>query len=334
MKFADAFALLERGALGPADVRAAFEQILAGAWTPVQIGAFAAAMRLRGETAEAIGAAAEALRSVMSGVDHGLDVVADTCGTGGDGAHTINVSTAAAIVLASCGVHVAKHGNRSVSSRCGSADVVEALGIPLDLAADRHAAILRDVHITFLMAPAHHPALRHASTARRELGVRTIFNALGPLINPARATHQLIGVYEDRLRPIMAGALARLGTKRAWIVRSDDGLDEISPAAPTSVSVLEDGRITERVVAPEDFGVARVSLDALAGGDAQANANVVLGLLRGEPHDAANAVVVNAAAALHVVRGTDLRACADEVKDALAGGRALATLEKWKKAVR
>lgn len=330
MKFAEVFALLERGPLSPADVRASFEHILAGEWTPVQIGAFAAAMRLRGETPEAIGAAAEALRSVMSGVDHGLDVVADTCGTGGDGAHTINVSTAAAIVLASCGVHVAKHGNRSVSSRCGSADVVEALGIPLELDAARHADMLRDVHITFLMAPAHHPALRHASTARRELGFRTIFNALGPLINPARATHQLIGVYEDRLRPIMAGALARLGTKRAWIVRSDDGLDEISPAAPTSVSVLEDGRITERVVAPEDFGVERVSLDALAGGDAATNARVVLGLLGGEPHDAANAVVLNAAAALHVVRGADLRACADEAKAALASGRALATLEKWR----
>jgi anthranilate phosphoribosyltransferase len=334
MKFPDVFSLLERGALTPADVRASFEAILAGEWTPVQIGAFAAGMRLRGETAEAIGAAAEALRSVMSAVDHGLDVVADTCGTGGDGAHTINVSTAAAIVLASCGVHVAKHGNRSVSSRCGSADVVAALGIPLDVDAARHGGILREAGITFLMAPAHHPALRHAATARRELGVRTIFNALGPLVNPARATHQLIGVYEDRLRPIMAGALARLGTTRAWIVRSDDGLDELSPAAPTSVSVLEDGRITERVVAPEDFGVDRVSLDALAGGDAETNAKIVLGLLRGEPHEAANAVVLNAAAALHVVRSGDLRACATEAKDALASGRALATLEKWREAVR
>lgn len=334
MKFAEVFARLERGPLLADDVRTAFEQILAGAWTDVQIGAFASAMRLRGEDADAIGAAAEALRAVMSAVDHGLDVVADTCGTGGDGAHTINVSTAAAIVLASCGVHVAKHGNRSVSSRCGSADVVAALGIPLDLVAERHARILRDAHITFLMAPAHHPALRHAATARRELGVRTIFNALGPLVNPARATHQLIGVYDHRLRPIMAGALARLGTKRAWIVRSDDGLDEISPAAPTAVTVLDEGRITERVVSPEDFGIERAALDALAGGDAETNAKVVLGILRGEPHSAANAVVLNAAAALHVVRGGDLRACANEARDALASGRAFATLERWREAVR
>src|SRR5262249_41245730 len=153
--------------------------------------------RLRGETADVIVAAAEALRSVMSTVEHGLDEVFDTCGTGGDGAHTLNISTAAAIVVAGCGVHVAKHGNRSVSSRCGSADVVDALGVPIDVDPSQQAGILRQARIAFLMAPAHHPALRHASTARRELGVRTIFNALGPLVNPARTTHQLLGVYED-----------------------------------------------------------------------------------------------------------------------------------------
>lgn len=333
-KFADVFALLERGALGADDVRAAFGAILAGAWTPVQIGAFASAMRLRGETAEAIGAAAEALRSVMTAVDHGLPDVADTCGTGGDGAHTINVSTAAAIVLASCGVHVAKHGNRSVSSRCGSADIVDALGIPIDLDPSRQAAVLREANIAFLMAPAHHPALRHAATARSELGLRTIFNALGPLVNPARAIYQLVGVYEDRLRPIMATALGRLGTKRAWVVRSEDGLDEISPAAPTRVSVLDGGRVTERVVQPEDFGIEHVPLEALAGGDAKENAAIVVGLLRGEPHAAAAAVILNAAAALHVVRGGELRACAAEASEAIASGRAFATLETWRAAAK
>ncbi len=332
--FPDVFARLERGPLGEGDVRAAFGAILGGEWTPVQIGAFAAAMRLRGESAEAIGAAAEALRSVMTPVDHGLGDVADTCGTGGDGAHTINVSTAAAIVLASCGVHVAKHGNRSVSSRCGSADVVDALGIPIDLDPSRQAAVLREARIAFLMAPAHHPALRHAATARRELGVRTIFNALGPLVNPARATYQLVGVYEDRLRAIMATALGRLGTRRAWVVRSEDGLDEISPAAPTRVSVLEEGRVEERVVTPEDFGVEHVPLEALAGGDAKENAAIVLGLLHGEPHAAAAAVVLNAAAALHVARGGELRACANDARDAIASGRALATLEAWRAAAK
>lgn len=333
-KFADVFAHLERGPLGPGEVREAFAAILAGEWTPVQIGAFAAAMRLRGESADAIGAAAEALRSVMTGVEHGLEDVADTCGTGGDGQHTINVSTAAAIVLASCGVHVAKHGNRSVSSRCGSADIVDALGIPIDLDPSRQGAVLREARIAFLMAPAHHPALRHAATARRELGIRTIFNALGPLVNPARAGYQLVGVYDDALRPIMATALGRLGTRRAWVVRSEDGLDEISPAAPTRVSVLHEGRVEERVVTPEDFGVDHVPLTALAGGDAKENAAIVLGLLHGEPHAAGAAVILNAAAALHVVRGGDLRGCADEARDAIASGRARTTLETWRNVAR
>jgi anthranilate phosphoribosyltransferase len=192
--FAELFALVESRAIGPAHVGAAFVAILSGAWTPVQIGAFATALRLHGETSEMIVAAAEALRAVMTAVEHGLDEVVDTCGTGGDGAHSLNISTAAAIVVAAAGPYVAKHGNRSVSSRCGSADVVGALGIPLDVEPSRQHEVLRTARIAFLMAPAHHPALRHAAQARRELGLRTIFNALGPLVNPARATHQLVGV--------------------------------------------------------------------------------------------------------------------------------------------
>jgi anthranilate phosphoribosyltransferase len=290
-------------------------------------------MRVRGESADAIGEAAEALRAVMAGVDHGLPVVADTCGTGGDGAHTINVSTAAAIVVAACDVPVAKHGNRSVSSRCGSADVVAALGIDIDLDPALQAGVLREVGIAFLMAPAHHPALRHASTARRELGVRTIFNALGPLVNPARATHQLVGVYDDALRPVMAAALGRLGSQRAWVVRSEDGLDEVSPAAPTRVSVFEDGAVTERVIAPEDFGVSRSALDTLAGGDADANARIIESLLSGDPHAAVDAVVLNAAAALVVVRGGDPKAHATSAREAITSGRAKAKLDGWRAAV-
>lgn len=328
--FADVFARLERAPLEPAEVRAAFEAILAGAWTSVQIGAFAAALRLRGESAEAIGAAAEALRGVMAAVDHGLDEVIDTCGTGGDGAHTLNVSTAAAIVVAAAGVHVAKHGNRSVSSRCGSADVVEALGIPIDVPPERQAGILRAARIAFLMAPAHHPALRHAAVARRELGIRTIFNALGPLVNPARVTHQLVGVYDDTLRPIMATALGALGVRRAWVVRSTDGLDEISPAAPTRVSELDAGRVTERTVSPADFGVATVSVEALRGGDAAENAALLARIIEGDPHPARAAVVLNAAAALHVVRGGDLAERAREAAAAIDSGDAQATLARWR----
>lgn len=330
--FAEIFAALEHGPLDGKSVGAAFGAILDGAWTPVQIGAFAVALRLRGETAEIITLAAEALRAVMTPVVHGLPEVIDTCGTGGDGAHTLNVSTGAAIVVAACGGHVAKHGNRSVSSRCGSADVVVALGIPLDVDPSSHAAILHAARITFLMAPQHHPALRHAISARRELGVRTIFNALGPLVNPARTTHQLVGVYEDALRPVVADALGRLGVRRAWVVRSTDGLDEVSPSAPTRVSVLDHGTISERVVSPEDFGLAPIPLRALAGGEAAENAATLEAILRGEPHPAAPAVVINAAAALAVLRGGDLRTHAADAAEAIRDGRAYATLEAWRRA--
>lgn len=329
--FPDVFARIERGAIAPADVRAAFEAILAGAWTPVQIAAFATALRVRGETAETIGAAAAALRGVMTAVDHGLAEVVDTCGTGGDGAHTLNVSTAAAIVVAACGVFVAKHGNRSVSSRSGSADVVEALGIPTDIDPGKQASVLREAHIAFLMAPAHHPALRHAAQARRELGIRTIFNALGPMVNPARATHQLVGVYDDALRPVIAQALCDLGVRRAWVVRSDDGLDELSPAAETRVSVVDAGRVSERVVAPEDFGLPRGSLESLRGGDAADNASILERIFRREEHPAAPAICMNAGAALALVRGSDLRAAQEEARAAIDSGRALATLDAWRR---
>ena len=319
--------------LGPDDVRAAFDAILAGAWTPVQVGAFAVALRMRGETAGEIVAAAGAMRAAMAAVEHGLSVVVDTCGTGGDGAHTLNISTAAAVVVAACGVAVAKHGNRSVSSRCGSADVVEALGVPIDVAPDRQHEVLREASIAFLFAPAHHPALKHAAQARRELGTRTIFNALGPLANPARATHQLVGVYDDALRAVAARALGQLGVRRAWVVRGQDGLDEVSPCGPTLVSELgEDGGVRERVVSPEDFGLPRIDRAALAGADAADNARALLGILRGEPHPARDAGVLNAAAALSLATGEDLRESAVRARRAIDDGSASDKLEAWRRA--
>ncbi|HEX3344917.1 MAG TPA: anthranilate phosphoribosyltransferase [Polyangiaceae bacterium] len=316
-------------------VRAAFDAILAGAWTPVQVGAFAVALRMRGESAEVLVAAAEAMRAAMAVVEHGLPVVADTCGTGGDGTHTLNLSSAAAVVVAACGVVVAKHGNRSISSRCGSADVVEALGIPVDVPPDRQREILREAGIAFLFAPAHHPALRHAGQARRELGTRTVFNALGPLVNPARATHQLVGVYEDTLRPLAARALGRLGSRRAWVVRGEDGLDEMSPCAPTRVSELgEDGEVRERVVTPEDFGIARGPASAIAGGDAPGNAAALRSILEGAPHAARDAVVLNAAAALVVATGDEPRGAAERARRAVDGGAARGVLETWRRVAR
>jgi anthranilate phosphoribosyltransferase len=331
--FAETLAVLESGAAPREMVRRAFDAILAGAWTPVQVGAFAVALRVRGEQAEAIVAGAEALRDAMAAVDHGLDAVLDTCGTGGDGASTLNLSTAAAIVVAGAGIAVAKHGNRSVSSRCGSADVIEALGIPIDVAPDDHAAILREARITFLFAPAHHPALRHAAQARRELGVRTIFNALGPLANPARATHQLVGVYDDALRPIAARALLALGITRAWVVRSDDGLDEVSPCASvTRVSEVDGGVVRERAVEPRDFGIGPVDRSAIAGDDARSNAEVIVRILEGEAHPARDAVLVNAAAALAVSDAdASLVACGERAREAIASGRAREVLEAWRR---
>lgn len=323
--------LLSHRPVETGDIRAAFDGILAGTWTPVQVGAFAVALRMRGETAEEIVGAAQAMRAAMISVDHELPVVVDTCGTGGDGAHTLNLSSAAAVVVAASGFVVAKHGNRSASSRCGSADVFETLGIPMNVPPVRQAEVLREAGIAFLFAQAHHPALRHVAQARRELGTRTIFNALGPLANPARATHQLVGVYDEALRPIVASVLGRLGSHRAWVVRSEDGLDEVSPSAPTRVSELVDGEVRERVVTPEDFGIERVPLSAVAGGDVDTNARALAAILDGENHSARGAVILNAAAAIAAATGDDLRACADRARAAIDAGKARATLDRWRR---
>lgn len=323
--------LLAASSLDAGLVGEAFESILAGEWTPIQVGAFASAVRVRGETAEAIAAATRALRAHMTVVEHGLPIVCDTCGTGGDGSMTLNVSTAAAIVVAACNVPVAKHGNRSISSNCGSADVIEALGIPIDLTAIKQAELLRDVNIAFLFAPAHHPALKHAAQARRELGVRTIFNALGPVANPARATHQVIGVYDDALRPMLARVLADLGSVRAWVVRSTDGLDEISPAAETRVSEVMGSEVTERTIAPEDFGLSRGQLEAIRGGSAEENAKSIETILEDAEHAAAGAVLLTASAMLHVCGvAKSLRDGTEAARAAITSGAARQTLEDWR----
>jgi anthranilate phosphoribosyltransferase len=325
--------LLARRPMTPPDVRAAFDAILSGAWTPVQVAAFAVALRMGGESHEIIVAAAEAMRAAMVSVEHNLPLVVDTCGTGGDGSSSLNLSSGAAVVVAACGLPVAKHGNRSASSRCGSADVFEAMGIPMDLTAAQQGRVLAEAGIAFLFALAHHPALRHAAQARRELGTRTIFNALGPLANPARATHQLVGVYDDELRPLLARALGRLGVQRAWVVRSEDGLDEVSPCAPTRVSELSPGGdVKELVIAPADFSVEPVPRSALTGGDALENAHALQTILSGSPHPAREAVVLNAAAALRVATGEGLRACAERARRALDEGLAQDTLDRWRRA--
>ncbi len=326
-------AISSQQGIEPALVRRVFDAILEGRWTPVQVAGFAVALRMSGESAEVIAAAAEALRAAMVAVDHDYECVLDTCGTGGDGSGTLNLSTGAAILVAALGVRVAKHGNRAVSSRSGSADVLEALGVPTDLPGSAGGEILREVGIAFLMAPTHHPAMRHGAVARRELGIRTLFNCLGPLANPARASHQLLGTYDHAIRPVMAETLRTLGSKRAWIVRGTDGLDEVSPYAATRVTELSGGKLTELEIHPTDFGLAVSPAGAANGGDSAENARVLEVVLAGEPHPARDAFVLNAAAALVVSDETiSPKKAAERVNEAVATGQGLALLERWREA--
>ncbi len=331
--FQDVFAELARpDGLTPATVERVFGAILAGTWTPTQIAGLIVGLRLRGETPQQIAAAARAMRTAMVPVDHGLPRTLDTCGTGGDGQGTVNLSTGAAIIAAACEIPVAKHGNRAVSSRSGSADVLQALGVPTDLPAERAATVLQRAGIAFLMAPTHHPAMKHAAPVRKELGVRTIFNILGPLSNPARATHQLLGAFDDALRPVLAQTLKELGIERAWVVRGADGLDEMSPYGPTLVTELAAGQLREMTLSPQDFGLETSPAEAARGGDAEANAQILQRILDGEDHPARPAFILNAAAAIVVADGDSPTDAAQRADAAVRSGAARARLEKWRQA--
>lgn len=334
LTFANVLADLERRNLDADGARRVFDAIFAGEWNAAQIAGLLVALRLKGETPEVVCAAAQAMRARMIGVEHALPMVFDTCGTGGDGQGTINVSTGTALIVAAAGVPVAKHGNRAASSPSGSADVLGALGIPLELPPAAQGKLLAQSGIVFLFAPAHHPAMKYAGPVRRELGVRTIFNILGPLANPARATHQLVGAFSHGARQLMAHALRELGTRATWVVHSEDGLDEVSPHAPTLVSEVTPDGVRERVVTPEDFGLSRSSAGALAGGDPEHNAVILRQILSGQQHPARAALLLNAAAALAIARGLELRAAAVLAEATLASGAALRTLDTWRELAR
>ena len=289
--------------LNQEQARAAMEQILAGEATGAQIAALAVGLRMKGERPEEIAGMAEAMRRRVAPIRTKREPLLDTCGTGGDNAGTFNISTTAAIVAASCGVAVAKHGNRAVSSRTGSADVLESLGVRLDLTAEDAARSLDLLGLTFLFAPNYHIALRHAAGPRRELGLRTVFNVLGPLTNPAGARRQLLGVYSDALVRPVAEVLRRLGSERAWVVHGRDGLDELSIFAPTHVAELADGELREFDVDPAKLGLAGSNRDGVAGGNASENAARIRAILGGEKGPARDIVVLNTGAAL-VVAGS------------------------------
>jgi anthranilate phosphoribosyltransferase len=313
-----------RQSLSREEARAVMSQVLAGECTDAQIAALLVALHMKGETVEEIVGFAEAIRSAaaplglpgnqtvdVSGTER--DALVDTCGTGGDASGTFNISTATALVVAGAGVHVAKHGNRSVTSKCGSADVMEALGVNINLASTRLAACLEKIGIAFLFAPAMHSAMKHVQSARRELRLRTVFNLLGPLTNPAHASAQVVGVYSAALVEKLAEALSMLGLRRALVVHGLDGLDEITITGPTRIAEVREGTVRTFEVTPEEFGMKRGTLDDIAGGDAAANAEIIREILSGRTSPRRDVVLLNAAAALvaagrvdHLVDGLPL----------------------------
>ncbi len=290
------------------EARTTMAEVLAGHATEAQIGALLVALQMKGETVDEIVGFAEAIRAAATPLivrDSALDVsgterdaLLDTCGTGGDASGTFNISTATALVVAGAGIKVAKHGNRSVTSKCGSADVVEALGVNINLPPDRLAECLEKVGIAFLFAPAMHSAMKFVQPARRELKLRTVFNLLGPLTNPAHASCQVVGVYTESLVEKLAQALLQLGLQRALVVHGSDGLDEITISGPTKVAELRDRQVRTYEIAPEQFGLQRAPLSSLEGGDAQLNAEIIRNILQGERSPKRDVVLLNAAAAL------------------------------------
>jgi anthranilate phosphoribosyltransferase len=298
-----------RQSLTREEARATMAEILAGECTDAQIAALLVALHMKGETVEEIVGFAEAIRAAaaplvlhqnstvdVSGTER--DALVDTCGTGGDASGTFNISTATALVTAGAGVRVAKHGNRSVTSKCGSADVMEALGVNINLPPARLAACLEQVGFAFLFAPAMHAAMKYVQPARRELRLRTVFNLLGPLTNPARASAQVVGVYSVELVEKLAEALSMLGLHRAVVVHGLDGLDEISISGPTRVAEVREGSVRTYEVTPEEFGMKRAAIEEISGGDAAANAAIIREVLGGKKSARRDVVLLNAAAAL------------------------------------
>lgn len=311
----------------------AMDAIMNGLATQAQIGSYLTALRMKGETVAEIAGSARSMRThvvpVSVPVKEFGGMLVDTCGTGGDGKHTFNISTTAAFVVAGHGVKVAKHGNRAASSKSGSADVLMALGGNLDLGPDQVAECIEEVNIGFLYAVNHHPAMRHAIGPRRELGQRTIFNVLGPLTNPAGATHQLIGVYDPDLTKPLAHVLEKLGSKAAFVVHGADGLDELSTTGVNRVSYLRGGEVTSFRLDPADFGLRRANLQDLVGGTPEENAQITRDVLSGEDQGPRRDIVLlNAAAALSLEHN-DWEAGLEEARESIDSGAALHILDAW-----
>lgn len=326
--------VVERENLSEAEMTLVFGEIMSGGATAAQIGAFMTALRMKGETVDEIVGATRAMRAKATFVDTGVatdrgEVLLDIVGTGGDCSGSFNVSTTSAFVIAAAGVPVAKHGNRAVSSRCGAADVLEALGVNLAAPPERVAECVRATGIGFLFAPLLHGAMKHAIGPRREMGIRTIFNVLGPLTNPAGANVQLTGVFDPKLTKTLAEVLVRLGMKRAIIVWGEGGLDEMTVTGATTIADGHDGAVTERVITPEELGLARATMDDIKGGATPAeSAAQVRGVLSGEPGPKRDMVLLNAGTALMAVgKAADIPAGMALAREMIDSGAALAKLE-------
>lgn len=321
-------AVTERHNLSGDDMRAVMRLIMTGAATPAQIGGFLIGLRLKGETVEEIAAAAEVMRELATRINVGGPHLVDTCGTGGDGAHTFNISTAAAFVVAAAGGKVAKHGNRSVSSKSGSADVLEAAGISLELTPEQVAQCVNEIGVGFLFAPKFHSAMKHAIGPRREMGVRTVFNLLGPLTNPAGAPNQVIGVFSAHWVEPLAEVLQKLGSQHVLVVHADDGMDEISIGAPTRVAELKDGRVRVFTIQPEQFGLVRGDVKKLGVSSPTESLATIRAVFDNQPGPARDIVVLNAGAAIYVAGlATSLDAGVKKAIEAIASGAARAKLD-------
>lgn len=320
-------AIVARRSLQAAEMAAAIGAIMDGDWSGTQAAGFLTALAVKGETPQEVSGAAEAMRARSLRVDHALPVVVDTCGTGGDGAHTINISTTVGFVVAGVGLPVAKHGNRAASSSCGSADVLEAAGVRIDAPPAVARAQLERNRFTFLFAQAYHPAMRVVAPIRRELGIRTIFNVLGPLANPARATHQIIGVSHPEALELVGEALMQLGVRAGAVVHARSGIDEVAGDVPTDVFQFSGGAVRRYRIEPSDYGIA-TPLEALAGGEPATNAAALQAILQGEQSPRAEVVALNAALALVVAeRAQDIREGLDLARRSLRDGPALAVFE-------
>lgn len=307
------------------------KEIMEGRASDSQIGSFLTALRLKGETVEEITGAARIMRDKAARIG-APEGVLDTCGTGGDMAHTFNISTTTALVVAATGIPVAKHGNRAVSSKSGSADVLEALGIKIDLLPEKVEKCLFETGFGFLFAPIFHPAMRYAIGPRREMGIRTIFNILGPLTNPANAKRQILGVFTSKLTETLASVLGNLGAEDAMVVHGEDGLDEITITNGTKASRFMNGKVESMYFSPEDFGLERGKLDDLTGGDKEENARITLQILNREKGHKRNVILMNSAAAITVSgRVSSLGDAFEMAKDSIDSGRALAKLEEIKR---